>query len=365
MVYRSVRPFALVALGLTLVVVSCSSDSTTTPGNGNASQTLTLAPGVYILDGTIVDCATMNPIQSEHQTVPICVSDPVETFFGFSCPIKRTGNTLSISCDLTNDVYAGCTVTTTIRGNGTVSGTIYKLSGTIDFTDEPVACADSTICWAFDLEFDKVDGAPSGCAYADVGTIALQVAGGSQPGKHILRATGGGANQGAGTISFGFSGTDSNVPLSALAPATSSDASVAINVAIPPIDPQTLPQTLPIEINLGATTASSGGAGSVNTAVLTYNEVDATNYFYATGVTSGSITVNELALNHIAGRMSMVLTGTQYTGGTPSQEQRTIAGGYFIFNDVENVTQPPTSAGIPGRGIVSGWLADLMRDARP
>jgi hypothetical protein len=361
---RSLRPFMLVALGLTLALVSCSSDSATTPTGGNASQTLSLPPGTYTLDGTIVDCATMNPIQSEHQTVPICVSDPVEDFFGFACPIKRSGNTLSISCDLNNEVTGGCTEFIKIRGDGTASSMTYTLSGTLEFSDNPLGCTDSTrTCWAFDLTFDKVGAAPAGCAYADVGTIALNVAGGSLAGKHVLQALGSGSDSGGGLIQFIFSGSDAPTGTSAVIPAAAAPGWLSLNVHVPPIDPTTLPRTLPLAIVPAS--ARSSIAGAVDTANIYYFEQEGTENFQASAVTSGTLTVNELSVGAIAGTMSMMLTGYRhFTDQPPSQEERTIAGKYFIFNDVENVAQTPTSAGAPGRGIVSGWLAEMMRRAR-
>ncbi len=359
MVYRSFRPSALVALGLALAVVSCSSDSTTTPGGGNASQTLTLAPGMYTLDGTIVDCATMNPIQSEHQTVPICVADPVETFFGFSCPIKRTGTELSISCDLSNEINGGCTEFIKIRGTGTASSKTYTLSGTFEFTNNPLGCDSTRTCWAFDLTFDKVGATPGGCAYADVGTIALNVAGGSLAGKHVLPALGSGSDSGGGLIQFIFSGSDAPTGTSAVVPAATAPGWLSLSVHVPPIDPTTLPRTFPVAII--PSSARSSIAGAVDTANIYYFEQEDTENFQASAVTSGTLTVNELSVGTIAGSMSMNLTGYRhFTDQPPSQEERTIAGGYFIFNDVENVTQTVTS----GRGIVSGWLAEMMRRAR-
>ena len=361
MVYRPLRPFALVALGLTLAVVSCSSDSTTTPGNGNASQTLTLAPrGCIILNGAIVDCATMTPIQSERQTVPICVSDPVEDFFGFPCPIKRSGTTLSISCDLNNEVNGGCTEFIKIRGSGTASSTTYTLSGTLEFSDNPLGCTDSTrTCWAFDLTFDKVGATPGGCAYADVGTIALNVAGGSLAGKHVLPALGSGSDSGGGSIQFIFSGSNAPTGTSAFVPAATAPGWLSLSVHVPPIDPTTLPRTFPVAIIPAA--ARSSVAGAVDTANIYYFEQEDTENFQASAVTSGTLTVNQLSVGTIAGSMSVNLTGYRhFIDQPPSQEDRTIAGGYFIFNDVENATQTVTS----GRGIVSGWLAEMMRRAR-
>ena len=148
MVYRSLRPFILMILALTMSLSSCGSDSTTTPGGGSGAKTFALSPGLYTLDVSAVDCTTMAPIASDHEIMPVCVSRPVTDLFGFACPVKVSGSALSVSCDLSEEVTPGCTQTTKIRGTGTTSASVTTLSGTIEFSDSPLGCADSTQCWS-------------------------------------------------------------------------------------------------------------------------------------------------------------------------------------------------------------------------
>jgi hypothetical protein len=358
-VYRSLRPFALVILGLTMSLSSCGSDSTTTPGGGSAAKTFALSPGMYTLDASVVDCTTMAPIMGEHQIMPVCVSDPVTDLFGFACPVKQSGNKLSVSCDLSQEVTPGCTQMTKIRGTGTSSSSVTTLSGTIEFSDSPLGCADSTQCWAFDVTLTKTGAAPPGCTYADVGTIALTVTGGPLAGKHIMGAGGSGSDNGGGAISFNFSGLWPPQPPTAAAAAGELLTSISMNVGTPPISPQTLPVTLPATIVLGK--ASSSTAGGVDTALIGYYEASGATTFTATSVASGTVTINVLAVEQIAGRMSLVLDGTQNDNGTPSPSQRTISGGFFVYNSA----QPSGANDRPARGIVSRALAEMMRQARP
>ena len=197
-----------------------------------------------------------------------------------------------------------------------------------------------------DVTLTKTGAAPAGCTYADVGTIALTVAGGPLAGKHVMDASGTGSDNGGGVISFTFGGLWPPQPPTAAAAIGGLSTSISMNVYTPPISPQALPVTLPATILVGR--ASSATAGGVDTALLGYNEISGTTSFNATSVASGTVTINALSVEQIAGTMSLVLDGTQYDNGTPSSSQRTISGGYFVYNSV----QPSGANAQPVAGVV-------------
>jgi hypothetical protein len=343
----------IVSLGVALAV-ACDDNGSTSTGSGGWNTTLSLAPGAYDVEFTAVDCGSLTPVATSLNNVQFCLVESLENFLGLPCAIKRTGNALSISCDVTREVYASCFETTRIRAEGTASPGSYELSGTIEVNDSPLACADSIYCWAFDLTIDRTGAASTACQYADINTVALTIENGPIAGPRTLVASGTSGGS-PGSYSFNFSANDSR-PV----PATSTDAPNVLDsfasmfVQIPALDPASLPVDLPITAIAPRTEASEPfpGAGASLYYSESYDDAPDHYVFYAESATSGNLRVEEIDADHVAGTLTVIMDGTAYGGPAPGPTTRVIHAGFFV-----------TSSNIAGNATrASGYFTSRLRD---
>ncbi|MDH4037056.1 MAG: hypothetical protein OEX18_01585 [Candidatus Krumholzibacteria bacterium] len=350
---RNVVPFLLAgALALAMAAGCGDDESPTGGGTGGNSSTLSLPSGTYAATGAFFTCGEAVPFDVLADTLVFCGAEVIDEFFGADCPVKRTGNNLSLSCETTETVGLSCTETLKASFTGTVSGDTYQLSGTFEYSDNPADCWDGTYCDSLHLTIERIGGVPTACAYADENTVALNVTGGAQAGAHELQAFGSSISS-SGSYSFSFSAS-SNLPVTAAAaPAGGLQESIYMYVSTDYINPATLPATLPVVVQtIGAAPVSPAGGPQV---YLGYAEMSPDYSFNAENAVSGNFVVHEIDGDHIAGTLNVIVSGTEYSEANPSgvPAQRTLSGGYFVTGEDQ-----PVETGAPG-GSLAGFTKRL------
>ncbi|HEX5131746.1 MAG TPA: hypothetical protein VFX92_04565 [Candidatus Krumholzibacteria bacterium] len=344
---------ALLAALLAALAVGCGdSNDSPTGGGGGGGSTLSLAAGTYQVQGAFFNCGETTPRETATDSLVACKTQLVDEFFAVNCPVKRNGNQLSVVCTDTREVYTGCSETVKVDVHGTVTGDVYELAGTIERSDNPADCWDGASCDSIHVVLTRVGGAPSGCTYADAGTLDLTIVGGPRAGRHTLDAYGSG-NDSGGLIAFNFyanEGTGVPIATSPASPATGV-SSLSLYATTDYINPATLPATLPVTVTPpGANTNATAGGPAV---YLSYTEYGETAQYFAESVVSGSFVVHEISVDHLAGTLNVVVSGTQYNNGTPTPgQQRTLSGGYFVTGGT--LTQAP------GSNIIAQTVNRLM-----
>jgi hypothetical protein len=322
-------PFVLAGALALAMAAGCGDNDSPTGNGGTSSNTLSIPAGTYAASGAMFVCGESVPFDALVDTVAYCSNEIVNDFFGFSCPIKRTGNNLSLFCQETRSVGIDCEETVTVSFKGIVSGDRYELWGTFEYSDNPANCWDGSYCDSLHLTFDRLGAVPSACAYADENTVELNVVGGPQAGAHVLDAFGS-ASESVGSFAYNIGASSGGIVATPSSLAGGATESIYMNVQTTYIDPATLPATLPVVIIPGGASAAPAVGGPE--ATLYYSEYSSTYQFIADAATSGSFVVNEIDGDHIAGRFNTVITGTEYSeanpGGVPAQ--RTLSGGYFV-----------------------------------
>lgn len=343
---RQSLPFIL-AGALTLASLAACGDDDSPTGGGGGSTTLSIPAGTWVLSGEFFQCGSDIVTDAAIDTMAFCVNEVVDDFFGYDCPVKRTGNNLSMSCERTFERSTGCNETVRIDVTGTVTGDHYELSATFRYSDDPADCWDGTYCDSLQLTLDKLGAAPGGCAYADENTVALTIAGGPQSGAHTLDAYGSSSSFGA-TVAFEFGASSDGTPVTRRVRAAGGVSSIYLYASTSYLDPELLPTSLPVTVmSVGAHSPTAGGPEVI---VSYYEQTDGYSFF-AESAESGNFVVHEIDLEHIAGTLDVTVSGTeynaQYPGGNPAQ--RTLTGGYFVKANAPLAAQAES-------GVLSGAL---------
>ncbi|HEU4364230.1 MAG TPA: hypothetical protein VFT13_02075 [Candidatus Krumholzibacteria bacterium] len=325
---RQSLPFILAGALALASFAACGDDDSPTGGGGGGGTTLSIPAGTWGLNGEFFQCGSDIVAEGAIDTLAFCVNEVVDDFFGYDCPIKRTGNNLSMTCERTFERSTGCNETVRVNVTGTVTGDHYELSATFRFSDDPASCWDGTHCDSLHLTLDKIGGVPGACQYADENTVALTIVGGPQAGAHTLDAFGSSASSGP-AVAFEF-GASTGPPVAQQERArTGGVSSIYLYASTSYLDPELLPTSLPVTvISVGSHAAAAGGLE----VLLSYYEQTDGYSFFAESAESGNFVVQEIDLDHIAGTLNVTVSGTeynaQYPGGNPAQ--RTLTGGYFV-----------------------------------
>jgi hypothetical protein len=325
--HHSASLFLACTLALT-AMAGCGDDDSPTGGDGGGSSALSFNAGTYALSGEFLPCGEQVPFDFAVDTLTFCQKETTDDFFGYDCPVRRTGNTLSLDCVRTFERSSGCMETVRITATGTVTDDHYELFATFEYSDDPAGCWDDSYCDSLYLTVDRISGVPTACAYADENTVALSVVGGPQAGSHTLFAFGNGSQSGP-NVAYSFNASTSIVAARDRA-ATGEGATIFLSANTSYLDPESLPATLPVIVQVPLASAATAAGGPE--VLLTYYEQNLGNQFFAESVVTGNFVVHEIDLSHIAGTLAVTVAGTEYNNefpeGTPAQ--RTLTGGYYV-----------------------------------
>lgn len=323
---------ALLAVS-TAVWLACGEDGPTGTGGGGGvggGSNLTIPAGTYSFQLVAWVCGAPDTVLEFSDSEVICSAEVVDAFLDFECPIKISRNTLTLDCTLQEEASPGCTVTSVLNGSGTKLGDNYEISGTITSTASPNGCYTDG-CFQFEAAIMRIGDAPSACQYADASTVELNVGGGPFSGSRTLDAAGL-ASTNVSAVSFDVFAFYSDSPPVRTA---ASYTSLGLTFSTPFTEPASLPQTFPVMAQAPGAQQRAGGessAAGVDVVLLSYTESRDNPFysFYADSVLSGSLTINELSPEYIAGTMNLNLRGLEYVGEIPNVTTRSLAGGYFV-----------------------------------
>ena len=357
MSFRHTIPFALAGALALAMAAGCGDDGSPAGNGGTSSNTLSIPSGSYSASGAMFVCGETVPFEALVDTVVFCSNEIVDEFFGYDCPVKRTGSSLSLSCERTRDLGLGCIETVRIDIKGTVTGDTYELWGTFEYSDNPADCFEGSYCDSLHLTFDRLGGVPTACTYADQNTVALNVVSGPQAGAHSLDAWGS-STETSGSFSFNFSASSGGTTAAPVIFAGGVGETIYMNAQTPLVDPAALPATFPVAV-LPPLDSGAPAAGGPEV-VLYYSEYSPAYQFTAEGATSGNFVVHEIDGDHIAGTLNAIVTGTEYSDANPTgvPAQRTLSGGYYV---ITSSTPRAADAGAGSPGGLAGGLRRLIR----
>jgi hypothetical protein len=309
-----------------MALVSCGDDDNPTgTGGGGGGNNLSLPAGTYSVETTYFDCGSVVGSTDPFELVA-CTSETVDDFMGYACPVKRSGNNLSVQCEITEEIYTGCSETVKIDLTGTVNGSVYTLMGTMEFSDNPSDCYDGMYCDSLYIRLERTGDAPAACSIADAGTMLITVTGGPLAGSRVLDAFGSSFDEGGGLVSWYMTGVPSGTPIAAARRIENGLTEMSVYLSTSALDPEGAPYTLPVS---AANSPSTPGGPE---AFIGYSEYTETLQFFTTSVTGGNVMVEEVDSDHIAGTFSVSVDGTQVTGGGSAPSSRSLAGAFHVVN---------------------------------
>ena len=328
------RKMNVVAALVALVpfAIGCGSDDPSGPGGGGGGGggDKDLAPGMYQVTFDTSICPVPG---SGHEatgggpsvfTVVLCDDASWEELLDIDCNgVDVVGDNLTIDCSYT-DSDGGCTTTYRIQGSGSKSGNTWTLNGTQTITSEtPQGCSGNNACEQAMITVELIQsGAPTACSYADAMTVENTVGGGPNPGKFVMRAGGQSTPQGNNTWFWGFGGYYNSSET-----AKSNRNLSSLDFVTPLIDGTSLPATFPLAAQ-GFAKASAGDPVFMSY----YEQLLSGSSFFSESVDQGTITINEVSDDHIAGTYSCTVSGTQFTPPSTSVPgSRTLSGGFFVI----------------------------------
>ena len=341
------RTMALTAVLALVAFGGCSSDDDpAAPPGGGGSPAFSLPAGTYNVTFDIKDCAG-GLIQDESALEIWCKAEVIDELPGdLDCSPTPVGtDSMTIDCSGTVN-EGGCSFSWTATGGGKKVGDTWTLSFRLETMNEaPPGCSGiGAACVDAVISAEMVAGPPTACTYADINTFESTVSGGPMDGKvpfdigFANHSTQPGGEQWS---FFGFYSTGDI--LTAQATAGGFGQSYNFSVDLSPIDPKALPVTVPVTITTGGGNSATGNG---NTA--TYNEYDYdTGFNYSSTGGDGSLTVNEISSQYIAGTMQLNVQGMSYSGpGAASQEitTRSVSGGFYV--DTRTMDQDRASASL-------------------
>ena len=330
----AIRTMALVAIVALVAFGGCSDDDPAAPpGGGGGSSGLTLPAGVYNTSVVVTTCSG-TPVINDGSTETWCSSELVDELPpGLDCSTTVVNaDSVTVNCSGTDDVGGGCTISWTAIGSGTRVGDTWTLNVRVEVSNQnPPDCFNDSTCLDMVLTAEKIEDPPTACAYADANTFNSTITGGPMAGK-VPFIMGGGSSSGPGGIVWSFGGSyPEQIFIAASSAGLAQGWSIGFDLNA--IDPKSLPFTANIFASSGQANSAGQGDGFVY-----YNESDPDtghNAFASGG--GGTVTVQEISNQHIAGTISLDILVTTYTGPQASAAQetspRTISGGFFILQE--------------------------------
>lgn len=348
---RSITGSALVIAALVVAaVVSCGSDDSTNPNTTTGTPVLTIPAGTYSSTFNIWPCGDTEP-PALTETTYFCDTQVVDEFYIIPCPMRASGDNVTINCSLRTDVGLGCTALIAVDGQGTRGGGVWEISGTINISDAmPSNCFPDT-CIEFSTSLTEIGGRAPMCDFANENTFDVTITGGPYGGVRMLEASGSQSSPSAPYFFDIVAEFDPNGGfLSPKQPFCF--APLCMTIQTSPIDPAALPLTL------GIITQPNGG---FNEALVTYEEfrTDPFYQFSADTPITGEIVVEHVSADYIAGTIDMTLEGDETILST-NRAQRRIAGGFFVLNDVV-----VNRAHTPAEQLALNVLESIWRSALP
>ena len=350
----------LVVAVFALSTTGCGSDDPAGPGGGGGGGGTVgskIAAGVYDITLSQWTCGMTDTATAMLEQVA-CADFTFDELFELSCPVVISNNSFTIDCTFNED-DGFCSYTQRVQATGTLVGNTWTITGTVTTTNEnPPGCSGEAPCYNVRVVVEMVSGTPSACTYADANTVEATVSGGPLAGNTDFVAMGSSFG-GPGAYSWSiFAGAGTGF--------TPKQGSAALNSAnlaleLQDLDENSLPATFTIAVTGGGASSSSPLARSSSLlpsgSAYYYDQTTAGAYFYSTGGT-GSITVNEVSDNHIAGTInSLAIQGMTMPagGGTPTPGTRSITGGFHVRQDTG------FSANRPATG--KSWFTRMLTEA--
>lgn len=251
-----------------------------------------------------------------------------------------------MSCTSTDtyvDSLSGvCKFTYRLTGSGTASSTGWRFDMRYEgIEDDPPGCSEQVgECGDYTIDIRQTAPRPSGCDYADAGTVQANLDSGPLVGAREFLTYGTWEEQG-GMYRWQVS---ASLPWT-----TAQSIEASMQWCTPYLAPSGMPDTLLVQAG------DCAGSPPDGTVWMGYGE-DA--YAYAFQVTSatGSLIVNALGedpgdnpADGIAGSFDVTFTGTEYVDGVPSPATRRVTADYFVLSDYYTFASDPERSRFPMR----------------
>jgi len=324
-----IRTAMIAALAVLAAFAGCSSDDPAAP-DPPGSPSFTLPAGVYHTTSSITTCSG-DEVQSSRGTRIWCSSEVIDELPGrlLCTPTMVNPDSLTINCSST-ETEGTCTVSWTAMGTGSRNRTtgVWTLTAHVEITNQtPPACFNSFACFDLVLSVWMIEPVPAGCAFADLNKFEATVSGGPMDGLIPLNLWSE-AVPVPGGVRWNVFGQYPDAAPGVRSTGEELEQNWTFAVYLEPIDPKSLPRTIQVSVPTGAN-ASAGVDNSV-----IYSEYDNQGYSFLPVGGGGTVTVDTMDDNHIAGTIDLTIMGEPFQGPlTAAQEPtpRDVDGGFFVL----------------------------------
>ncbi|MFH1680996.1 MAG: hypothetical protein ABIH26_10170 [Candidatus Eisenbacteria bacterium] len=156
----------LVLIPLLLMGFGCGGDDDN-PGGPSGGDVPAAWVGLWSQSIVMKDCETHDVVFTASDTSAICPDEEdyegVDDSVGVDCDYSWSGSQMTVNCTFYDTLPGPCYVETAVSYTGTVSGTSYNLSGTVETSFSGTCSFGEDSCMEIEISGQRIGDAPDPC----------------------------------------------------------------------------------------------------------------------------------------------------------------------------------------------------------